>query len=105
MTAVYTIWESEDEGFRMPSPKYGDGIRSFVSAKLCAGEVSGGHIMEDWKEYQDEICIPNGHGDVVAVYSDSRKIKTMEDALKVVNGDKEELYCLDWTFILKITAW
>lgn len=105
MTAVYTIWESEDEGFRMPSPTHGDGFRNKVGATLAAAKVSGGHLMEDWERYQDELSIPNGHGDVVAVFSDSPTIKTMEDALKELDGDVERLYAMDWTFVLKITAW
>lgn len=104
MTAVYTIWESEDEGFRMPSPKYGDGFRSLRGAMDAAQRLSGGHTVM-WKEYIDEIGMPNGHGDVVAVFSDDKEIQTMEDALASVDGDKERLYAINWTFILKISAW
>jgi len=99
---VYTIWESEDEGFRMPSPKTDYAFSSLKDAMDAVVMNTNGWGMSDWKEYQDELCIPNCYGDVMAVYSDDAEIKSVADAVALLDGDKERLYCMDWTFVMGI---
>ena len=99
---VYTIWESEDEGFRMPSPKNDDAFSSKKKALAAALKVSRGAEVTDWKRYQNDIGCPMGHGEIVAVFTDDKKLTSMKDVLAEVDGDADRLYAIDWTYVMGI---
>lgn len=99
---VYTIWSSEDEGFRFPATDIA--YTSLDRAVIVAEKLGAGSEFICPKEDLHHLAAPNTQGEVVKVfclYDDS--IRSMKHALKCVSG-KSSLYAIDWLFIIELTV-
>lgn len=99
---VYTIWTSEDEGFRFPATNVA--YASLNRALIVAEKHGAGTEFTCAKKDLHHLAAPNTQGEVVKVfclYDDS--IISMKEALKHVSG-KSSLYAIDWLFIIEMTV-
>jgi hypothetical protein len=99
---VYTIWTSEDEGFRFPATNVA--YSSLDMACMVAAKHGAGTEFKCAKKDLHHLAAPNAQGEVVKVFClyDDR-IVSMKDALEHVSG-KSSLYAIDWLFIIEMTV-
>ena len=96
---VFTIWGSEDEGFRFPFADVA--YATLTKAVLAAGKAGGAHIIPFEKKDLDNIGAPTTHGEVVVLLTYDEDVKSIDDAVKLVrHGNPGNLYALDWMFIV-----
>ena len=100
---VYTVWGSEDEGFRYP---VGDTCYVRYEDALAAAQEEAGtkQVVLDGGDKEVELTgAPSTHGEVVSVlaYADD-EVTSIEEALEKVGDDPEGLYAIDWAYIIKV---
>ncbi len=96
---IFTIWGSEDEGFRFPAT---NAAYSTLPAAVLVASKLGGHSMIPFKQKDlDNIGAPNTQGEVVMLLTYDKDVKSIDDAVGLVrHGNPGNLYALDWMFIV-----
>jgi len=96
---IFTIWGSEDEGFRFPATDVA--YTNLPAAVLAAGKVGGYRMIPFEKKDLDNLSVPNTQGEVVMLLAYDEDIKSIDDALGMVrHGKADNLYAVDWMFII-----